>query len=58
MMTASGYEAGLWAFFAGFDRSVVQFKPGILIGPDECEDLLARLERAVEICERRLGIVS
>ena len=35
LMTAAGYEVGLWAFFAGFDRSVLQFKPGILIDGEE-----------------------
>jgi acetylornithine/succinyldiaminopimelate/putrescine aminotransferase len=55
LMTAAGYEVGLWAFFAGFDRSVLQFKPGVLIERDECAELLALLERAIVLCETRLG---
>ncbi|HVN84176.1 MAG TPA: aminotransferase class III-fold pyridoxal phosphate-dependent enzyme [Candidatus Binatia bacterium] len=55
MMTAAGYEVGLWAFFAGFDRSVLQFKPGMLITRAECAELLDLLERAIVLCESRLG---
>jgi len=55
MMTAAGYEVGLWAFFAGFQRSVLQFKPGILINRDECEELLGLVEKAIDLCESRLG---
>ena len=55
MMTAAGYEIGLWAFFAGFDRSVLQFKPGLLINGAECDELLALVEKTVALCEARLG---
>jgi len=55
MMTAAGYEVGLWAFFAGFDRSVLQFKPGILINGAECDELLGLVEKTVALCEARLG---
>jgi len=58
MMTAAGYEAGLWAFFAGFDRSVLQFKPGLLIDREASGELLARLERAIEICVERHGLAD
>jgi putrescine aminotransferase len=55
MMTAAGYEVGLWAFFAGFDRSVLQFKPDVLVGPADCDELLDLVERAIEHCEQRLA---
>jgi len=55
MMTAAGYEVGLWAFFAAFERSVLQFKPGILIDRAECEELLGLVEEAIALCESRLG---
>ena len=57
MMTAAGYEVGLWAFFAGFQRSVLQFKPGLLINRDECDELLGLVEQAITLCESRLGRV-
>jgi len=54
LMTTAGYETGLWAFFAGFDRSVLQFKPGLLIDAEECGELLSLLEDAITLCESRL----
>jgi len=56
MMTAACYEAGLWAFFAGFDRSVLQFKPDILVDGEACDELLERLEQAVTLCRTRYGL--
>jgi len=55
MLTAAGWEVGLWAFFAGYDRSVLQFKPGILLRSEDCDEVLGLLEQAIEGCERRLG---
>ena len=34
-MTRACYDAGIWAMFAGFDRSVLQFKPGLLMSDAE-----------------------
>lgn len=55
MLTAAGWEVGLWAFFAGYDRSVLQFKPGILLRSEDCDEVLGLLEQAIEGCERRIG---
>ena len=55
MLTAAGWEVGLWAFFAGYDRSVLQFKPGILLRSEDCDEVLGLLEQAIEACERRIG---
>jgi acetylornithine/succinyldiaminopimelate/putrescine aminotransferase len=55
MLTAAGWEVGLWAFFAGYDRSVLQFKPGILLRSEDCDEVLGLLEQAIAGCERRLG---
>ena len=30
-MSKALYDHGVWAIFAGFDRSVLQFKPGLLL---------------------------
>ena len=35
LMTRACYDAGLWALFANFDRSVLQFKPGLLMSDAE-----------------------
>ena len=41
------YENGVWAIFSTLDPRVLQFKPGILMRPDLCEDLLDRTDVAV-----------
>jgi acetylornithine/succinyldiaminopimelate/putrescine aminotransferase len=38
------YENGVWAIFSTLDPSVLQFKPGILMSPDLCEEVLDRVE--------------
>jgi acetylornithine/succinyldiaminopimelate/putrescine aminotransferase/Ser/Thr protein kinase RdoA (MazF antagonist) len=40
------YENGVWAFVAGFDQSVVQFKPGLLVDKEYCDEVLKRVEDA------------
>ena len=47
LMTRACYDAGIWAMFAGFDRSVLQFKPGLLMTDAEAGEALARLEAAI-----------
>jgi len=44
------YEAGLWAMFAGFDPSVLQFKAGLLVDADYCDEALARFEDGLRRC--------
>jgi len=41
------YENGVWAIFSTLDPSVLQFKPGLLLSPEMCEDILERLAAAV-----------
>ena len=41
------YEHGVWAIFSTLDPSVLQYKPGILMSPDLCDELLDRTELAV-----------
>lgn len=41
------YQNGVWAIFSTLDPRVLQFKPGILLGRELCEDVLDRLELAV-----------
>jgi acetylornithine/succinyldiaminopimelate/putrescine aminotransferase len=41
------YENGVWAIFSTLDPRVLQYKPGILLNPDLCEELLERTEVAI-----------
>jgi acetylornithine/succinyldiaminopimelate/putrescine aminotransferase len=41
------YESGVWAIFSTLDPRVLQFKPGLLLSRDICEDVLDRLDVAV-----------
>lgn len=40
------YENGIWAIVAGFDESVLQFKPGLLVDKAYCDEVLKRFENA------------
>ena len=41
------YEHGVWAIFSTLDPRVLQFKPGLLLTPDLCTELLDRVEVAI-----------
>ncbi len=41
------YEGGVWAIFSTLDPRVLQYKPGLLLRPELCEDLLDRTEVAI-----------
>jgi acetylornithine/succinyldiaminopimelate/putrescine aminotransferase len=41
------YENGVWAIFSTLDPRVLQYKPGILMRPELCEELLDRTEVAI-----------
>ena len=36
------YAKGVWAIFSQLDPRVLQFKPGLLLTPAECDEILAR----------------
>ena len=38
------YQLGVWAIASGFDQSVLQFKPGLLLDDDLVDSVLERLE--------------
>jgi acetylornithine/succinyldiaminopimelate/putrescine aminotransferase len=46
-MTGELYKRGLWAMFASFDPSVLQFKPGLLVDEAYCDEALQRLDDAL-----------
>ena len=41
------YENGVWAIFSTLDPCVLQYKPGVLLTPGLCEELLERTEVAI-----------
>jgi acetylornithine/succinyldiaminopimelate/putrescine aminotransferase len=41
------YENGVWAIFSTLDPRVLQFKPGLLLSDELCDDVLDRLSAAV-----------
>lgn len=49
------YESGIWAIFAAYDTSVLQFKPGVLIDAALCDEILERFEKGLRKCLTRLG---
>jgi acetylornithine/succinyldiaminopimelate/putrescine aminotransferase len=42
------YDRGVWAIASGFDQSVLQFKPGLLLDDALADTVLERLEAALE----------
>lgn len=46
MMVKALYENGVWAMIAGFDETVLQFKPGLLIDRQYCDELIQRFTNA------------
>jgi acetylornithine/succinyldiaminopimelate/putrescine aminotransferase len=41
------YRNGVWAIFSTLDPHVLQYKPGILMTPELCEEMLDRTELAI-----------
>lgn len=41
------YGKGVWAIFSTLNPSVLQFKPGLLLAPAQCDDIIDRLASAV-----------
>ncbi len=45
-MMRAMYENGIWAMISGFDETVMQFKPGLLVDKAFCDEVLKRFENA------------
>jgi putrescine aminotransferase len=41
------YEHGVWAIFSSLDKRVLQFKPGVLLTFDMCQEILDRFDAAM-----------
>lgn len=50
LMAKALYDSGLWAMFAAYDRSVLQFKPGLLLDERTCSEILERFETGLRRC--------
>jgi len=46
-MAKALYDQGVWAMFAGFDASTLQWKPGLLVDDAWIDETLVRFERAI-----------
>lgn len=55
LMSKALFDSGLWAMFAGYDWSVLQFKAGLLIDRAFCDDALRRFEAGIERCRTALA---
>lgn len=47
LMSKLLYDNGIWAIFSGFDLSVLQFKPILLIDQDLADETLSRFEKSL-----------
>ena len=41
------YEHGVWAIFSSLDKRVLQWKPGVLLTHETCEDIMDRFDAAM-----------
>ena len=41
------YEHGVWAIFSSLDKRVLQWKPGVLLTPEICTDIMERFDAAM-----------
>jgi putrescine aminotransferase len=48
LMSKALYDHGVWAMFSGFDLSVLQFKPYLLVDKSVADETLKRFEAALE----------
>jgi acetylornithine/succinyldiaminopimelate/putrescine aminotransferase len=52
LLSRALYDEGVWAMYAGFDLSVIQWKPGLLMDAASCDLTLARLSAALKTAQR------
>jgi acetylornithine/succinyldiaminopimelate/putrescine aminotransferase len=45
------YAKGVWAIFSQLDPRVLQFKPGLLLTPADCDEILERTEAGIAAAE-------
>jgi acetylornithine/succinyldiaminopimelate/putrescine aminotransferase len=47
------YDRGLWAIFASFNSSIMQFKPGFLVDTAYCDLALQKFQDAIRVAEKK-----
>jgi acetylornithine/succinyldiaminopimelate/putrescine aminotransferase len=47
------YDRGLWAIFASFNSSIMQFKPGFLVDTAYCDLALEKFQDAIRVAEKK-----
>ena len=52
-MVEALYRHGIWAMFAGFDPSVLQWKPGLLVDQPYADEAIERFTLAIAEVEAR-----
>ena len=48
------YEHEIWAIFSSLDKRVLQFKPGVLLTSDLCQEVLDRFDAAMPMARELL----
>ena len=48
------YEHGIWAIFSSLDKRVLQFKPGVVLTADLCQEILDRFDAAMPMARELL----
>ncbi len=48
------YENGVWCIYSALDPRVLQFKPGLLLSPELCEEILERVEVGIARARREV----
>jgi acetylornithine/succinyldiaminopimelate/putrescine aminotransferase len=48
------YEHGIWAIFSSLDKRVLQFKPGVVLTADLCQEILDRFDAAMPMTRELL----
>ena len=46
-MSRALYEHGVWAIFSSLDKRVLQWKPGVLLTEETCQDIMDRFDAAM-----------
>ena len=49
------YENGVWAIFSSLDKRVLQWKPGALLSPEMCQEIMDRFDMAMPRARELLG---
>jgi len=57
-VTRALYENGVWAIFSALDPAVLQFKPGLLMSDELANEVIERLDQAIERTREALTLTT